>query len=158
MKKFLAVSLLIVGMTQCFAATAQDVKQPAVIHLWPTAAPGALGNEPNDIPTLTVYKPIANTTGAAMVICPGGGYAILSDFEGRDYALWLNQMGITCFALKYRLGSNGYHHPSMLNDVSRALRTVRANAVKYGIDPNRIGIMGSSAGGHLASTLLTHFD
>jgi acetyl esterase/lipase len=158
MKMFLSILLVTAGITPCLTAAGQDIQQFEVIRLWQTAAPGALGNGPNDIPTLTVYKPTANTTGAAMVICPGGGYSELCDYEGHDYALWLNQMGVTCFVLKYRLGSNGYHHPAMLNDASRAVRTVRANAVKYGIDPNRIGIMGSSAGGHLASTLLTHFD
>ena len=93
-----------------------------------------------------------------MVICPGGGYAHLAPHEGNDYALWLNQHGVTCFVLKYRLGSNGYRHPAMLQDAARAVRWVRAHADDYKIDPHRVGIMGSSAGGHLASTLLTHFD
>ena len=93
-----------------------------------------------------------------MVICPGGGYAGLSPHEGNDYALWLNQYGVTCFVLKSRLGSGGYHHPAMLLDAARAMRWVRAHAADYKIDAHRIGIMGSSAGGHLASTLLTHFD
>jgi acetyl esterase/lipase len=129
------------------------------IILWPNGAPGALGVTSNDIPTLTPYLPEGRrATGAAMIICPGGGYAALSPREGGDYALWLNQYGITCFVLKYRLGSNGYHHPAMLQDVSRAMRFVRAYAANWKIDPQRIGIMGSSAGGHLASTLLTHFD
>ncbi len=83
---------------------------------------------------------------------------MLAPHEGNDYALWLNQHGVTCFVLKYRLGSSGYHHPAMLNDAARAVRWVRAHAEDYKIDPHRIGIMGSSAGGHLASTLLTHFD
>ncbi len=129
------------------------------ILLWPNGTPGALGVTSNDIPTLTPYLPDAESaTGAAMIICPGGGYAALSPHEGGDYALWLNQHGITCFVLKYRLGSNGYHYPAMFDDVTRAMRLVRANAADWKIDPKRIGIMGSSAGGHLASTLLTHFD
>jgi acetyl esterase/lipase len=132
---------------------------PTPIPLWPGGAPGALGTNDWDIPTVTPYLPDpTNETGAAMVICPGGGYEHLEPREGRDYALWLNQHGVTCFVLKYRLGSKGYRHPAMLEDAARAVRWVRAQADDYKIDPHRIGIMGSSAGGHLASTLLTHFD
>src|SRR5277367_3577316 len=127
------------------------------IPLWPDGAPGALGTNATDIPTLTPYL-TTNSTGAAMVICPGGGYGMLAPHEGNDYALWLNQHGVTCFVLKYRLGSSGYRHPAMLNDAARAVRWVRAHADDYKIDPHRVGIMGSSAGGHLAATLLTHFD
>ena len=132
------------------------------IPLWPDGAPGALGTNATDIPTLTPYLPDAipqrGTTGAAMVICPGGGYGHLAAHEGNDYALWLNQHGVTCFVLKYRLGANGYRHPAMLNDAARAVRWVRAHAEDYKIDSAHVGIMGSSAGGHLAATLLTHFD
>ncbi|MEI9864150.1 MAG: hypothetical protein WDN00_06280 [Limisphaerales bacterium] len=89
------------------------------VPLWPAGAPGALGTNATDIPTLTAYLPDpTNCTGAAMVICPGGGYAHLAPHEGNDYALWLNQHGVTCFVLKYRLGSGGYHHPAMLNDAA----------------------------------------
>ncbi len=131
----------------------------APVTLWPDGAPGALGVSTNDIPTLTPYLPDpAQATGAAMVICPGGGYAHLAPHEGNDYALWLNQHGVTCFVLKYRLGSNGYRHPAMLQDAARAMRLVRSRAADWKIDPKRVGIMGSSAGGHLASTLMTHFD
>jgi acetyl esterase/lipase len=129
------------------------------IPLWPDGAPGALGNTTNDIPTLTPYLPGAtNATGAALVICPGGGYGMLAPYEGNDYALWLNQHGVTCFVLEYRLGSHGYRHPAMMQDAARAVRLVRAKAADWKIDVKRVGIMGSSAGGHLASTLLTHFD
>ena len=127
--------------------------------LWPDGAPGALGKEEKDIPTLTPFFPDpAKATGATMVVLPGGGYGGLASHEGKDYALWLNQAGITAFVLKYRLGSAGYRHPVMLNDAARAIRTVRAHAAEWKLDPKRIGIMGSSAGGHLASTMLTHFD
>lgn len=127
--------------------------------LWAGAAPGALGGEPSDIPTLTPYlAPEAKPGGAAIVIFPGGGYQHLAQHEGRDYALFLNQRGLTCFVVKYRLASGGYQHPTMLLDAARAVRTVRARAEEFMIDPRRIGVMGSSAGGHLASTLLTHFD
>jgi len=129
------------------------------IPLWPAGAPGALGVSDADIPTVTPYLPEGtNATGAVMVICPGGGYQHLAPHEGNDYALWLNQHGVACFVLKYRLGSDGYRHPAMLSDAARAVRWVRANAAAYKINPQQVGIMGSSAGGHLASTLLTHFD
>jgi acetyl esterase/lipase len=82
----------------------------------------------------------------------------LASHEGRDYALWLNQHGIAAFVLKYRLGSAGYRHPVMMGDVKRAVRYVRAKAADWKLDPKRIGVMGSSAGGHLASTAVTHFD
>ncbi len=127
--------------------------------LWPDGAPGALGKEAKDIPTLTPY--VANpaiATGAAVVICPGGGYGALAPHEGSHYAMFLNEMGLTAFVLKYRLGPGGYKHPAMMNDVNRAIRVVRANAEKWKLDPRRIGLMGSSAGGHLCSTGLTHFD
>jgi acetyl esterase/lipase len=129
------------------------------IPLWPDGAPGALGTSSNDIPTLTPYlADPTNATGAAMIICPGGGYSHLAPHEGNDYALWLNQHGVTCFVLKYRLGSSGYHYPVEFQDGERAMRWVRAHADEYKIDSNRIGIMGSSAGGHMASMLVTHFD
>jgi len=131
----------------------------APILLWPHGAPGALGTNEWDRPTLTPYLPPTDkASGAAIVVCPGGGYGGLAAHEGRDYALWLNQRGVAAFVLKYRLGSHGYRHPAMLQDAARALRLVRARAAEWGVDPHRIGIMGSSAGGHLASTLLTHFD
>lgn len=141
-----------------FAVRAQaDVQAP--IPLWPEGAPGALGKEDKDVPALTPYlADPAKATGAAIVVCPGGGYGGLAQHEGKDYALFLNDHGVTAFVLKYRLGSQGYRHPAMLEDAARAVRLVRARAAEWRIDPKRIGIMGSSAGGHLASTLLTHFD
>ncbi len=127
--------------------------------LWPEGAPGALGKEDKDTPTLTVYLPApGKASGAAVVICPGGGYGMLANHEGDHYARFLNEQGVAGFVLKYRLGSAGYRHPIMLQDAARGVRTVRARAAEWKVDPNRIGIMGSSAGGHLASTLLTHFD
>jgi len=153
MKTVIALAVLISSLIMSHS----EVLSP--IPLWPNGAPGALGTNAQDVPTLTPYLPDpTNKTGAAMVICPGGGYAHLAPHEGNDYALWLNQHGITCFVLKYRLGSGGYHYPAMFDDVTRALRMVRANAAGWKIDPERIGIMGSSAGGHLSATLLTHFD
>ena len=127
--------------------------------LWPDGAPGALGKDAKDTPTLTVFLPTSEkATGAAMVICPGGGYANLADHEGSQYARWLNAQGIAGFVLKYRLGSSGYRHPAMLQDAARAIRTVRARAGEWKLDAKRVGIIGSSAGGHLASTTITHWD
>jgi acetyl esterase/lipase len=139
-------------------STALAAPEPPV-RLWPDAAPGALGTAEKDIPTLTPYPATGtNISGAAMVILPGGGYAGLADYEGAGYAAWLVTNGIACFVLKYRLGSDGYRHPRMLEDAARAVRLVRSRAAEWKIDPKRVGIIGSSAGGHLASTLVTHFD
>ncbi len=150
-------TLIIFGQ---MALSAQSLPNPETpIALWHDGAPGALGTGSNDIPTLTAFFPQAElATGAAMVICPGGGYGGLAPHEGQDYALWLNKQGIAGFVLKYRLGSHGYRHPRMLEDAARATRLVRFHATEWMLDPQRVGIMGSSAGGHLASTLLTHFD
>lgn len=155
MKVFLA-SLFVMSLSLMTHAQPTE-KTP--IRLWEGDAPGALGNADKDIPTLTPYLPTPEkATGAAMVICPGGGYGGLAKHEGEDYALWLRDQGVSCFVLKYRLGSGGYRHPVPLQDVSRAIRLVRAKAAGWKLDPKRIGVMGSSAGGHLASTVLTHFD
>lgn len=150
--------ILLCLMTAQTLAQAQRLPRDP-FPLWPDGAPGALGEADKDIPTLTPYFADPSiATGASMVICPGGGYGGLAPHEGFHYALWLNEQGVSAFVLKYRLGSSGYRHPAMLNDAARALRAVRASAEKWNLDPNRIGVMGSSAGGHLASTLLTHFD
>jgi len=129
------------------------------IRLYEADAPGATGQRPQDIPTLTPYLPEpAKRNGASMVILPGGGYGGLAEHEGKGYAEFFAAHGIASYVLKYRLGSAGYRHPVMLNDAARALRMVRAFAKRDGLDPARVGIIGSSAGGHLASTLITHFD
>ena len=129
------------------------------VFLWHGHAPDALGDTSNDIPALTAYLPPAGkANGASMLILPGGGYGSLAEHEGKGYADWLVALGVTCYVLKYRLGSHGYHHPVELNDAARGLRLVRSLARRDGLDPARVGIIGSSAGGHLASTLLTHFD
>ena len=114
-------------------------------------------------PDIAIFLPSKkNSTGEAVVICPGGGYGILAyDWEGSDIARWLNSEGIAAFVLKYRLPgskSNIVPHKSPLMDAQRAMRMVRSNAEKWNVDPGKIGIMGFSAGGHLASTLSTHFD
>jgi acetyl esterase/lipase len=135
------------------------LQEPQTIPLWADKAPGALGTAPEDTPTLTIYMP-PNTTGpmTAVVIAPGGGYVGLSmNLEGRMPANFLNTLGIAAFVLKYRLGPK-YHHPIELGDAQRAIRTVRSRAAEWHVAPDRIGIMGFSAGGHLASTASTHFD
>lgn len=132
---------------------------PTTIPLYADGAPDALGKEDKDIPTLTAYLPkeqSAPTT--AILICPGGGYGGLAAHEGEGYATWLAEHGIAGIVLKYRLGPAGYKHPTMLNDAARGMRLLRWKAKEWNIDPARCGIMGSSAGGHLASTLLTHFE
>jgi acetyl esterase/lipase len=127
--------------------------------LWPQGAPAAVGNEAADRPTLTRYIPPADkASGAAVVVCPGGGYgALADDHEGRQVARWLNSIGVAAFVLKYRIAPR-YHHPAPLQDAQHAIRTVRAEAKEWHVDPGRIGIWGFSAGGHLASTAGTHFD
>jgi acetyl esterase/lipase len=128
--------------------------------LWPDGAPDAKGDTPNDKPTLTIYPPEAGkANGAAMVICPGGGYSHLAgDYEGADIARWLNAHGVAGFVLEYRHRARGYGHPAPLQDAQRAVRAVRARAKEFKIDPAKIGILGFSAGGHLASSVATHFD
>ena len=130
-----------------------------VLRLWTDRAPGALGTEERDIPSLTVYLPrqmSANTP--AMVVCPGGAYrGLASNHEGRQVANFFNSLGIAAFVLRYRLGPT-YHHPIELGDAQRALRTLRSHAAEWRLDPARIGITGFSAGGHLAMTASTQFD
>ncbi len=128
--------------------------------LWPNGAPGAKGDRPEDKPTLTVFLPDPSTaTGAAVVICPGGGYGHVSvEHEGSDVAKWLNSIGVAAFVLDYRHHGRGYQHPAPLDDAQHAIRTVRARAAEWKVNPKRIGVMGFSAGGHLASTAGTHFD
>jgi acetyl esterase/lipase len=140
-------------------STAAADRPAKPLLLWPNGAPGALGKEEKDIPTLTPYWPeAARATGASFVVCPGGGYNVLAPHEGEAYARWLNDLGIAAFVLKYRLVKDGYHLPVIEQDAARAVRLVRASATEWSLDPKRIGIIGSSAGGHLSATLITRFD
>ncbi len=154
MTRELVAFLLISG-----AALAQPPAGPKPDLLWPDGAPGAQGSEDVDKPTLTPFLvPAGRGTGTAVIVCPGGGYAHLAtDKEGNEIARWLNSLGVSAFVLKYRLGPK-YHHPIELGDAQRAIRTVRTKAAEYRVMPDRIGIMGFSAGGHLASSAGTHFD
>jgi acetyl esterase/lipase len=144
------------------AAAAQQaisIQDGQVIRLWSAAAPGALGSDTSDVPTITVYLPRmmpANTP--AIIVCPGGSYVRLaSNHEGRQVANYLNSLGIAAFVLRYRLGPK-YHHPIELGDAQRAIRLLRSHAGEWHLDSARIGIMGFSAGGHLAMSASTHFD
>jgi acetyl esterase/lipase len=127
--------------------------------LWPKGAPGARGKAARDVPSVTVYLPPTDrATGAAVVICPGGGYGFLaSSYEGHDVARWLNTIGVAGVVLQYRIAPN-YRHPYPLLDAQRAIRFTRAHAKQWGLDTGHIGILGFSAGGHLASSAGTHFD
>lgn len=144
-----------------FSSVPQAMAQtkPEQILLWPNGAPGAEGNSDADKPSLTLYP--ASKTGkvpTGIIVCPGGSYMHLAMvYEGTEIAEWLNRMGISAYVLRYRLGPK-YHHPVELGDAQRAIRFVRLHASEYGLQPNRIGIIGFSAGGHLASSTGTHFD
>ncbi len=131
-----------------------------IITLWPDGAPGATGHDAGDIPTLTLYRVPSNASShSAVVVCPGGGYGGLAiEHEGHKIAQWLNSMGITAAFLKYRNRSGGYRFPAPQQDVQRALRTLRARARELDVASERIGVMGFSAGGHLAASATTHFN
>jgi acetyl esterase/lipase len=133
--------------------------QPRTELLWPNGTPGAAGTEDQDKPTLTIYLPdAAKANGTAVIVCPGGGYRTLAmDHEGRQIAEWLNSNGVAAFVLKYRLGPR-YRHPAPLQDALQAIRTVRTRASEFRLAPDRIGIWGFSAGGHIAASASTKFD
>ena len=131
-----------------------------IIPLWSGPAPHSLGSTENDIPTLTLFHaPDSAPDHPAVIICPGGGYGMLCmDYEGTDIGAYFQAHGVSAFVLKYRLPGHGYRHPSPLLDAQHAVRLVRSRAQEWKINPSRIGIVGFSAGGHLASTAATHFD
>ena len=149
---------------------AQNAVAPKIVPLWPEGVPGAIPAAPPEqvldegriaavhVPTLTAYPaPGASRTSTAVIVCPGGGYRRLAfAHEGIAVASWLNSLGVSAFVLKYRLSE--YGHPAPLRDVLRAVRLLRSEAGTWGIDPQRIGVLGFSAGGHLASSAATLFD
>ncbi|QJD78377.1 alpha/beta hydrolase [Spirosoma rhododendri] len=167
-------------LTCLFAIVLTTLHAQEVIKLWPDGQiPNAIAGVPDNekaemgadgiarisnvsTPTLTVYKPAGKPTGSAVMICPGGGYGILaSGHEGEDIARWLNGMGVTAFVLKYRLPNEKLMTSQQevpLMDAMQAMTLIRQKAGQYGIDTGRIGVMGFSAGGHLASTLATHYN
>lgn len=143
-------------------------QKPETIHLWPNGAPNSngLGGTEEDLqggrvanvvsPSITVYRP-SKPNGITVIMCPGGGYARLAmNHEGHDMAAWFNAQGITYVVLKYRMPNGHYEVP--LSDAEQAIRIVRQHAGQWNINPNKVGIMGASAGGHLASTLATHYS
>ena len=154
----LCLTVVLFLTLSCLAAAAE----PKVELLWPDGAPGVKGDAEGDKPTLTIYlPPQEKATGAAVVICPGGGYGALAvDHEGHQIAQWLNSFGVAGVIVKYRHSRSGagYGHPAPIQDAQRAIKTVRSRAKEWGVDPGRIGILGFSAGGHLASTAATHFS
>ncbi len=155
---FWLLSCGILGSLLTAAAAPAAEPTTDTVLLWPDGAPGAVGNEDADKPMLWLYPADpATASGTGVVVCPGGGYGHLAvDHEGTQVARWFNSIGVSAFVLKYRLGKR-YQHPAPLDDVQRAMQWVRSNAEKYHLAPNRIGVMGFSAGGHLASTCATHF-
>jgi acetyl esterase/lipase len=154
------------------------------INLWPGAAPGEQPNQPPEadtttakdnliagrplvrlghvsVPTLTLYTPKRGNSGAAVVVFPGGGYNILAiDLEGTEVCDWLNSIHVTCVLVKYRVPGTGPYpkSPAALQDAQRAMGLVREHAAEWHIDPNRVGVLGFSAGAHLAAAISTHFD
>ncbi|MBE0650873.1 MAG: alpha/beta hydrolase [Bacteroidales bacterium] len=176
MKLMYKLNLIIVSLLLCFTAA---VAQTRVIELWPNGVPDSkydpsykveIGTNKNGAweknisdPTLDYYPASVNkASGTAVIICPGGGYSHLAiENEGSKIAQWLNSIGVTAFVLKYRLPDTAIMINKTigpLQDAQRAMRIVRRHAKQWKIDPNKIGIMGFSAGGHVASTLSTHFN
>ena len=155
---------MMLGVGQVDGATLENPIESAYqedleMSLWADGAPGALGTEAKDMPKITVRKVASEKPTGALIICPGGGYGGLAmDHEGKQMVQWANSIGLTAVLCDYRHRGKGYGHPAPLQDAQRAVRTVRAKAAEWNIDPNKIGIIGFSAGGHLVSTVITQFD
>lgn len=149
-------------MTTLLVDLALPAGAPAGVPLYSGKAPESVGDSDLDRPTLTPYLVPNAKRAAAVVICPGGGYGALAlNHEGDKVAKFLNALGVNAFILKYRVAGKNRPGPLLrapLTDAQTAIRTVRANAAATGTDPNKVGVMGFSAGGHLASTAATHFD
>jgi acetyl esterase/lipase len=151
----LSFLLLMAAPALVFGQLPPGMPQP--IYLWPQGAPGALGQGEADKPRMYAFLPQTRSTSTAVLVIPGGGYQhVAMGYEGVQIAGWLNTQGIPAFVLDYRVAP--YHYPAPIADGQRAMRLIRAHAAEYGIDPNRLGVWGFSAGGHLASTLGTHCD
>jgi acetyl esterase/lipase len=163
-----ALAVAAIVMASSVAAATPPQEQRRVIVLWPEGVPnakpdggverledGRVYNVQN--PTLTVVRPVGAANGTAVIVCPGGGYARLAIvIEAEGVAERLRHVGVTTFILKYRLAE--YGHPAPLQDVLRAIRVVRSRAAEFGVRADRIGVMGASAGGHVAASAATLFD
>lgn len=154
---FVSVCVAVIAAAGMCSASAAE---PETIPLWPNGAPGEPATKPEDQPVLLLSRPAVDiATKAAVIVVPGGGYGSLAmDHEGSQIAEWLNSLGVTAFILKYRMNKTGHQHPVPMLDGQRAIRLVRSRAAEWKIDPQKIGVLGFSAGGHLTSTLGTHFD
>ncbi len=144
----------------CLTAGCMQPVEREVLRLWDDGVPTGLDTGPKDIPTLTAYPADGtNRTDCAVIVCPGGGYGHLAFAkEGTEIAEWFNSIGVSAFVLTYRLPADGYRHPVPLMDAQQAIRLVRFRADEWNVDPAKVGIIGFSAGGHLASSAGTHFD
>jgi acetyl esterase/lipase len=187
MKTGALVAVAFLVCANCAFAQAPAWSPPAghvAMPIWPGTPPGEKPNQPPETnvntagtkqmagrpyirlanvatPTITVYKPSAKNTGVGILVFPGGGYQILSmDLEGTEICDWLNQIGVTCVLLKYRVPDSGPYPKSAaaLQDAQRAMGIVRQHADEWGIDPHRVGVLGFSAGAHLAAALSIHYD
>jgi acetyl esterase/lipase len=145
--------LIVLGTS---AAGAAEPASAGPIFLWPDGAPGALGQSMEDKPRVTPFIPAGDGPFGCVIVCPGGGYGGRAPHEGAPIAKWLNSLGVASFVLDYRV--KPYKHPIPLGDAQRGIRLVRARAAEWKIDPKRIGILGFSAGGHLAASAGTLFD
>ncbi len=157
MKIFALTAFVLVALSSTIVFAQNDPKEQP---LWTDKAPLANGTDAKDIPTVIVSMPKesdSKSPRAALVICPGGGYGTLAmDHEGKQIAEWANSHGMVAAICNYRHRGKGYGHPVPLMDAQRAIRFVRAHASEWNVDPDRVGILGFSAGGHLTSTVLTH--
>ena len=156
-RRFCVAAVCVFGLVAATTARGAELKDQEFIKLW-EKAPLAQGEADKDVPAMQVYMPEkGKASGAAFIVCPGGGYGGLAKHEGEPVGQWFAKQGITAFVLRYRLGPT-YSYPVQLKDAQRAIRFVRANAKEWGLDDKRIGILGFSAGGHLASSAATHFN
>lgn len=153
MHRSIRVAVLLCAGLFLSVGAARSAAAPLPLPLWPEGAPGALGNLPQDIPTLTTYLP-PKPNGSAMLLIPGGSYQGIYEGQADPFARWLVNQGITVFLLRYRLGAAGYRYPAQLQDAAESVRTIRRKATEWNIATNRVGVMGFSAGGHLVSTLI----
>jgi acetyl esterase/lipase len=170
-----ATTCLTFALTICLGAAARAEDKPAVLNVWPDKVPGEKGDigeekmtgkqgsrQLTDVskPTLTVYRPAKDKdTGVAVIIAPGGGYRFLAwDHEGEDVAAWLNSLGVTGVLLKYRVPRRPANPDAALQDAQRAVSLVRSKAKEWGVESDKIGMLGFSAGGHLTAQTSTNFD